>query len=294
MEVDSNFLVSVIIPTYNRGHLIKDSVESVLNQTYENWELIIVDDGSTDNTKEVLKAYEMDQRISYVHRPSSYPKGANACRNYGFEISKGDYVKWLDSDDLLTENCLEEQLHNIQQNNAHVDFCNSQLFSVKEDRREVINRPWSNSLSTQNISSDLILGNLRWPILAGLWRKDILPCKPYNEKIQNSQEWLFHIEMGLIPHIQYSFTKKVLCLIRAQQGSMSDASNKNGKYYYNASLARFLAIQVLSEAKRPTKLRAYLLKKYFWYLLFTLYKSDSKGFFHLLYLSPKSIFKTYF
>lgn len=98
----NNPLVSIIIPTYNRAHLIGETLDSVLAQTYKNWECIVVDDGSTDYTDELLAFYTVkDSRIKYYHRPKNRVKGANACRNYGFEMSKGEFVNWFDSDDLM-------------------------------------------------------------------------------------------------------------------------------------------------------------------------------------------------
>lgn len=107
-------LVSIIIPTFNRAHLIGQTLDSVLVQTYKQWECIIVDDGSTDYTDELLEFYtEKDDRIKYYHRPIDRLKGANACRNYGFEVSSGDYINWLDSDDLFSENKIEWQVKKL-------------------------------------------------------------------------------------------------------------------------------------------------------------------------------------
>ncbi|MFN7044604.1 MAG: glycosyltransferase family 2 protein [Flavobacterium sp.] len=112
-----NPLVSILIPTYNRAHLIIETLDSVLAQTYTNWECIVVDDGSTDNTEAVVMDYvKKDTRFQYHHRPTSKPKGANACRNYGFEISNGDYVKWLDSDDMLSKDLIYFQIEKISSN----------------------------------------------------------------------------------------------------------------------------------------------------------------------------------
>lgn len=107
-------LVSIIIPTYNRAHLIGETLDSILAQSYTNWECIVVDDGSTDGTEAVVIDYvKKDARFQYHHRPTSKPKGANACRNFGFEISNGDYVKWLDSDDLLSNDLIHSQIEKI-------------------------------------------------------------------------------------------------------------------------------------------------------------------------------------
>ena len=95
-------LVSIIIPTFNRAHLIGETLDSVLAQTYQNWECLVVDDGSNDSTPRILEKYsQLDERFRYLERPDYLPKGGNAARNYGFEHSKGDYVQWFDDDDIM-------------------------------------------------------------------------------------------------------------------------------------------------------------------------------------------------
>ena len=92
-------LVSVIIPLYNRVTLVEETVNSVLLQTYTNFELIIVDDGSNDGSLLLAKSLaEQDERIAIYSRPKELPRGANSCRNFGLKKSKGDYFIILDSD----------------------------------------------------------------------------------------------------------------------------------------------------------------------------------------------------
>ena len=110
-------LISIIIPTYNRAHLISETLDSVLEQTYANWECLIVDDGSTDKTKEVVREYvDKDDRFRFYTRPIKKRKGPNSCRNYGFEKSKGTYVNWFDSDDLYLSNALESYVGCLTEN----------------------------------------------------------------------------------------------------------------------------------------------------------------------------------
>lgn len=107
----NNPLVSIIIPTYNRASLIGETLDSILAQTYTNWECIIVDDGSSDHTDEVVLAYvKKDKRFQYHKRPDTHKEGGNGARNYGFELSKGEYINWFDSDDLMFENFIESKL----------------------------------------------------------------------------------------------------------------------------------------------------------------------------------------
>ncbi|WMI65827.1 glycosyltransferase family 2 protein [Aestuariibaculum sp. YM273] len=104
-------LVSVIIPTYNRAHLISETLDSVLAQTYANWECIVVDDGSTDNTENMIKNYvAIDHKFKFYNRPENAIKGASSCRNFGLKRASGKYVVFLDSDDLLLPHCLSNRI----------------------------------------------------------------------------------------------------------------------------------------------------------------------------------------
>ncbi|BFM42278.1 hypothetical protein CFS9_09190 [Flavobacterium sp. CFS9] len=105
-------LVSIIIPAYNRAHLIGETLDSLIGQTYSNWECIIVDDNSSDKTEETVKLYqEKDSRFKLVLKSNEDKKGASVSRNIGLKIANGDYIQFLDSDDILAVNKLEEQIH---------------------------------------------------------------------------------------------------------------------------------------------------------------------------------------
>ncbi|HLF46080.1 MAG TPA: glycosyltransferase family 2 protein, partial [Chitinophagaceae bacterium] len=96
---------SVIIPTYNRAHLIKETIDSVLRQTHPHFEIIIVDDGSTDDTKQVIENhFGKDARVIYFYKQN---EERGAARNFGLKQAKGDYAVFLDSDDLMLSPYLE-------------------------------------------------------------------------------------------------------------------------------------------------------------------------------------------
>lgn len=103
--------VSVIIPTYNNAKYISDAVESVFNQTFKDYEIIVIDDGSIDNTKEVLKKYE--SKITYLHHQNN--KGPSTARNTGIINSSGKFIAFLDADDIWVPNKLELQMKTISQ-----------------------------------------------------------------------------------------------------------------------------------------------------------------------------------
>lgn len=112
-------MISVIIPTYNRGSRILASVDSVLSQTYRDIELIIVDDGSTDDTESVIKGIK-DERVRYARQNN---QGACAARNYGIRLAKGDYIAFQDSDDQWYKEKLEKQIRFLEEMDADVVFC---------------------------------------------------------------------------------------------------------------------------------------------------------------------------
>jgi len=105
--------VSVIIPTYNRANYICDAIDSVLNQTYQDFEIIVVDDGSTDNTREILKQYIKDKKIRYLYQEN---KGVSSARNKGIEEVNGEYVAFLDADDIWYSEKINLQINELENN----------------------------------------------------------------------------------------------------------------------------------------------------------------------------------
>ena len=99
-------LVSILIPCYNADKWLKETIESALSQTWSNKEIIIVDDGSTDNSLQIAKQFESN----IVKVISQVNKGATAARNKAFEYARGDYIQWLDADDLLAPDKIEKQM----------------------------------------------------------------------------------------------------------------------------------------------------------------------------------------
>jgi GalNAc5-diNAcBac-PP-undecaprenol beta-1,3-glucosyltransferase len=114
-----NPFFSIVIPTYNRAHLIEYTINSILKQRYKDYEIIIIDDGSLDNTRDLIEAiYSENKNISYYHKEN---EERGAARNYGFKKAVGEFVIFLDSDDLLTEFHLY-YLYNVINNNPSINF----------------------------------------------------------------------------------------------------------------------------------------------------------------------------
>lgn len=130
-------LVSIVMPTYNCAKYIEESIISVINQTYTNWELIIVDDCSTDNTEELVKKYcKKDNRIKYSKL--DFNSGAAIARNKGIEQARGKYIAFLDSDDLWLEEKLEKQISFMEKNKYNFTCTNYMQIDEKGQENGVI------------------------------------------------------------------------------------------------------------------------------------------------------------
>ena len=119
-KISLNDKISVIIPTYNRGKSIIQSINSVLEQTYHNLEILIVDDCSTDDTEYLISKID-DPRVKYIKLKEN--KGASFARNIGIKIATGKYITFQDSDDLYKTNKIEKQYINLIKKNSDFDFC---------------------------------------------------------------------------------------------------------------------------------------------------------------------------
>ena len=266
-------MISIVIPAFNREEYIAETLESVLSQTYQNWECIVVDDGSTDDTETVIKKYiDSDPRFHFYKRPTTMLKGANSCRNFGFSKSKGEFIKFLDSDDLLEKDCLEKQGAILKSNqNIKVCFSYGRYFN---DSTKELEEFWSRNKDYSDYLLGHITNQIRWAVSDPLWRKSFFTEVPFKEGLMNSQEWLMHGEALLklkreeVFNLQETFT-----LIR--RGNLRMSSSKSFKYYKNQRTSRILLMKDVLK-KRPTSLLSQyqLLKQIF---IFTYWVFKTKG-----------------
>lgn len=153
-------MVSIIIPTYNREKLLERSIESILKQTYKNFELIIVDDGSVDETKEMIEKFR-EQRINYVRNDKN--RGAASARNLGISLAKYDYIAFQDSDDVWMADKLEKQMAVLSGSNEDTAFIYCSYLYHGEGIQERVIIPRTDidyELKRGDIFKQLLLGNL--------------------------------------------------------------------------------------------------------------------------------------
>ena len=128
-------LISIIMPNYNGERFIKDSIDTILNQTYKNWELLIVDDCSKDKSIEIIKKSYNDKRIKLIKLYEN--KGSAYARNKALRQAQGRYIAFLDSDDLWLNNFLEEQMKFLKANKASLVYCS--YYMIDENNKEILN-----------------------------------------------------------------------------------------------------------------------------------------------------------
>lgn len=222
----NNPLVSIIIPTYNRAHLIGETLDSIIAQTYTNWECIVVDDGSTDNTAAVLEEYiKKDSRFQYYHRPKDRPKGANACRNYGFELSKGEYVNWFDSDDLMVDSFIDDKIY-FKNKNKNCDFIISSGINFYENGKTELLPIKSNNTEQLN-SNNFILEEVFWTTPDFFCKKESIKKGEFDDSLKSGQEYNFFVKVMALNGLKGVFLNKVLFKRRLHQNSIQSQLNRS-------------------------------------------------------------------
>lgn len=243
-------LVSIIIPTYNRAHLIGETLDSILAQTYQNWECIVVDDGSTDNTNTIVAEYsKKDSRFQYFSRPTDKPRGANACRNYGFEKSKGDYIQWFDSDDLMhTEKLQIKKGYALAQNAAIVVDTHT-----KEDRIFLNDTPRVEVFESADFYVDFILG--KKPVITNdvMVRRSVIGKLRYDENLHKAQEYEFFTRL-FEQELKYCFVDLPLTTYREGHDSISKNTSKGNSAQVESLI--YLSKLIIKRHKNEPKIVA--------------------------------------
>jgi len=188
-------LISIIMPAYNAEKYIAESIESVIKQTYQNWELIIIDDGSTDRTAEMVNNFKSDRRIKYFYQSNGKQGKA---RNLGIKKSTGEYIAFLDADDKWASEKLSIQMTFLSADHM-IDLLFSQGYSVEDDLIKDYNVCVKDLWDQRDVSTFIDQNQI--PILSVLVRKDAL-TKVNNfsesENIQNVED--YHLWLKLLIH----------------------------------------------------------------------------------------------
>lgn len=193
--------VSIIIPAYNRSFLIGETLNSILKQSYQDWECIVVDDHSTDDTvKRVLQYINKDPRIKLAYNERK--KGAQGARNSGIAKSSGEFIVFLDSDDLLSTDCLSYRI-NFSVLNPGYDFYCFPTAVFKKIPYDT-NLMWNYLNNPQDDLIRFLNSDIPWHTSGVLWLKDtLLHLKGWDEKLTCWQDWDIHVRALIDPTLKY-------------------------------------------------------------------------------------------
>jgi glycosyltransferase involved in cell wall biosynthesis len=163
-------MISIITPSFNKAAYIGETIQSVLNQTYPDWELIIVDDGSTDGSIEFIEKFcDLDDRIKFIQR-DSLQQGGSACRNIGLNTSKGEYLIFLDADDVIAPNCLSQRLYEINNNSNN----NMWVFPIGTFYKELGDSESEWIPKGSGFLLRFLKHDLAWQTMSVVWKKEFI------------------------------------------------------------------------------------------------------------------------
>ncbi|MBX0331703.1 glycosyltransferase [Pontibacter sp. HSC-14F20] len=261
-------VVSVIISTYNYGHLIGETLESLQGQTFRHWECIVIDDGSSDNTREVMTGYvEADNRIKYIPQQNT---GMSAARNRGIAMARGQYIQLLDADDLLSAKKFEQQVQYLEQY-PEADLVYGDVKYFYSNQPNIFfktvtgtQQDWMPRVSGKGeaILSKLIVGNImaiNCPLIrAEVFRK----FGAFNETLRHNEDWELFLRWAVQGvSFYYQAADNTEALVRMH--STSASRDKWNMRYYELELKESIREQPFIRADALTfeidKLRLSLL-----------------------------------
>lgn len=216
----SNKLVSILIPAYNRAQYIETAIESALSQSYKNIEVIIYDDGSTDNTINVLSKYEGNKKIIIIKNNNN--KGVGYARNKLLANASGDYLCWLDSDDIMHKDRINILLEEIQANDSDIIYSKIQWFSgtskisygdfITADVSKYDKNDWG-SLHSNTVCA------------TGFFKRDLIKYKFVEDLLLGGEDvlWLWSI---LQDDVKISYSNKCLYFYRRHNDRIGNIKRK--------------------------------------------------------------------
>jgi glycosyltransferase involved in cell wall biosynthesis len=221
-------MVSVIIPAYNYGHFIAETIDSLLAQTYRDFEIIIIDNGSTDETQAVLKNYN-DKRVICIRQENH---GVSHARNTGLKIAKGKYILFLDADDLIEKRKLETSVAFLEKN-TDLDLVYSDMRYFKSGNINELfyeyscdpnGKPWMKYISGKGkeLVKTILYGNFM-VICSPVFRRSLLEqCGYFNEELLANEDWELWLRFLLAnKRIQYDDAPESKALVRIHKTSLS-------------------------------------------------------------------------
>ncbi|SPP99513.1 putative Glycosyl transferase, family 2 [Candidatus Sulfobium mesophilum] len=222
--------VSVVIPTYNCGQYIRQAIESALSQTYKGREIIVVDDGSSDNTYEIIKPYEESGSLRYIYQEN---RGLPGARNTGIQNAQGEFVVVLDADDELDERMISLCLEQVEKENT--DWCVCDIIRVETYREDLRKEVYRAKLPQNNYKLAILADD--FISRSAFFRKTSLyDIGLYHEDVQVRVDWEINIRL-ILAGKQFSYMPEPLYIYKLRSSSLVKTHAKK-KFDYTLQLLK--------------------------------------------------------
>lgn len=213
---------SIIVPTYNQQEFLPDTIDSILDQTYKDYEVIIVNDGSPDHSREIAEKYSKEHGTKLIRVINQVNKGLSSARNTGIMNARGEYLLPLDSDDCLLENCLDEMAKAIENTNADIVVPSFKNFGFSNTPVIVHPQPTIELFKT--------VGNL-FPYFSAIKKEVLLEVGGYSPRMTWGAED-FHLWFDLLSRGKtVCILPEILVLYRTRENSMWSETQKHQSEY---------------------------------------------------------------
>jgi glycosyltransferase involved in cell wall biosynthesis len=252
--------VTIIMATYNRAHFIVETLQSIQNQSFTNWECLIIDDGGTDNTKEVIfSILEQEPRFHFLPRPDLYLKGLPGCRNYGLDLAKGEYVIFFDDDDIVHP--LNLELCVLELEDVNVSFCRyiRNVFFENFDYRFDFSKHYNSFFIDKKDIEKILKNELPFNSCAIMWKAACFKNNRFTENLMYAEEWELYTRIIASGFRGISIEK---CLFFGRKHENSNT----GEFYTNNPIRRASyaeAILLVVRNLNEKQLLSVSLKRYF-------------------------------
>lgn len=222
--------VSIIVPCYNQSQYLSDALTSVLNQTYQNWECLIINDGSTDETEQIAKEWiKTNDRFKYIYKING---GLASARNRGLLESHGDFIQFLDADDFLEENKLKFSME--ENNTIESEIVITNFKYLNDNSKETTSPNFQLSVDFMDHQNILMLWpSINIPVHCGLFSSDLFKDFLFPEELKAWEDWIMWIKV-LEKKPKISFINKPLALYRKYPFNMTSDTFLMEKYHLKA------------------------------------------------------------
>jgi GalNAc5-diNAcBac-PP-undecaprenol beta-1,3-glucosyltransferase len=261
--------VTILLATYNRAHLIIETLQSIQNQTYTNWECIIVDDYSIDNSKEIIERFiKNDNRFSYFLKEEKYSKGLSGSRNQGLDLAvsiNANFIQFFDDDDIMHPRKLELQMEEfIKDSSLDMTLCMYRKFHIKNTIDFNLETSNDNSckITSNNLFEDFLFNKINLNSPGPIWKISSIKNYKFDESLNYAEEKDFYLRIFLKKNIIYEPINYVLFWYRKHDKAITSNFYDNQEIKTKAELLvrRKISLMILKERKISLALLKFLLK----------------------------------